>query len=77
MPTFHDIRIASTLTNSLSRGTFAEYIERETGYSSDGTLEQRAALIALCPMPEMTPREQYILDIESRLIPVLAEMEMR
>ena len=76
MPTFHDIRIASWLTNSLSRGTFAEYIERETGYTWDGTLEQKATLIDMCDAREMSEKECSIFDVESRLIPILAEMEM-
>ena len=47
MPTFSDIRIRSIMANSLSRGTFAEYMERETAYTWDGTLEGKIALMKM------------------------------
>ena len=77
MPTFHDIRIASGLSNSLSRGAFPDFIERETGYSWDGSLEGKVALMWLIKKKEITEKEAYIFDLESSLLPVLVEMEMR
>ena len=47
MPTFTDIRIVSALSNSLSRGTFTEYMERETEYIWDGSLEGKIALLQM------------------------------
>jgi DNA polymerase I len=84
MPTFHDIRIASWLTNSLSRGSFAEFMERETGYSSDGSLEGKIGLMQVYEwtVKSETWKEQvewsrFIFELESKLLPILAEMEMR
>lgn len=84
MPTFHDIRIASGLTNSLSRGSFAEFMERETEYTWDGTPEGKIALMQAyeAKMQSEERKEQregsrYIFEIESRLLPILAEMEVK
>jgi DNA polymerase-1 len=84
MPTFHDIRIASGLTNSLSRGSFAEFMERETGYTWDGTAEGKIALMQAYETKtqseegkEQREGSRYIFEVESRLLPILAEMEMR
>lgn len=77
MPTFHDIRIASGLTNSLSRGNFLEFMERETTYTWDGSLEGKIALMKLYEEKTLSEKEQYILDVESKLLPILADMEMR
>ncbi len=77
MSTFHDIRIASGLTNSLSRGSFAEFMERETWYTWDGTPEGKIGLMKLIEEKEITEQEEYILDLESRLLPILAQMEVQ
>lgn len=77
MPTFHDIRIASWLTNSLSRGNFLEFMERETTYTWDGSLEGKIALMKLYEEKPLSDKEKFILDIESKLLPILADMEMR
>ena len=84
MPTFHDIRIASGLTNSLSRGSFAEFMERETGYTWDGTAEGKIALMQAYETKtqseegkEQREGSRYIFEVESRLLPILAEMEMK
>ncbi len=84
MPTFHDIRIASGLTNSLSRGSFAEFMERETGYTWDGGPEGKIALMQVYEAKiqseegkEQREGSRYIFEVESRLLPILAEMEAR
>ena len=84
MPTFHDIRIASGLTNSLSRGGFAEFMERETGYTWDGSPEGKIALMQVYEAKmqieegnEQREGSRYIFEVESRLLPILAEMEAR
>ncbi len=84
MPTFHDIRIASGLTNSLSRGSFAEFMERETSYTWDGTPEGKITLMQAyeAKMQSEEGKEQregskYIFEVESRLLPILAEMEVK
>ena len=106
MPTFTDIRIVSALSNSLSRGTFAEFMERETEYIWDGSLEGKIALMRIYEEKVKSEkwkigshrsdegRIQYsrsldhlqaqddgssqvdIYELESRLIPILADMEM-
>lgn len=77
MTQYYDIRIASGLTNSLSRGSFSEFMERETGYSWDGTIEGKLWLMLQIVENEITEKEQFILEVENMLIPILAEMEMQ
>ena len=77
MTIFHDIRIVSGLTNSLSRGTFGEFMERETTYTWDWSLEGKIALMQLYEEKQISEKEASILDIESKLIPILADMEIR
>ena len=80
MPTFHDIRINSALANSLSRGDFTQFMDRELGYTWDGTPEGKIALIEeyLKEKQEAWDKNQercFIAEMESKLLPILAEME--
>lgn len=78
MPIFHDIALVSGLTQSRSRWSFAEYIERELWYSWDGTSESKIMLMKkLQEEWKMNMEESYskVLQLESNLLPILARME--
>ncbi len=82
MPRFTDITHILTLAQSRSRGDFATALERELGYTWDGTLEGKIALIdeyfrKMNHEPWITNHEwwQFIAEMESKLLPILAEME--
>lgn len=41
----YDLALLSSLQNSRSKGNFSEFMERETGYTWDGTSEGKIALL--------------------------------
>ena len=82
MPKFTDISHILTLSQSRSKGDFATIIDRELGYSWDGTLEGKIALMDAYfekktneAWESLSDGEKFIVEMESKLLPILAEME--
>ncbi|MDD2693366.1 MAG: DNA polymerase [Candidatus Gracilibacteria bacterium] len=90
MPKFTDIHHTLILAQSHSRGDFAVAMERELGYHWDGTLEGKIALMdayfekggVMSDEGGMVSNsagtvigEEFIRKMESKLLPILAEME--
>ena len=82
MPKFTDISHILTLSQSRSKGDFATVIDRELGYSWDGTLEGKIALMDVYfeklnneQWTINNDGEKFIMEMESKLLPILAEME--
>ena len=84
MPIFHDIALEKTIMTGRTKRPFADFIDHELGYSWDGSGEGKIGLIQyymmeqekkIDPEPSNHNLESNIYDLESRLLPVLAEME--
>lgn len=79
MPTFTDLHILAELAGTRSKGNFEEFMERETGYTWDGTPEGKVSLIAKLWESHFHENrdktDTRIEKLESDLLPILAEME--
>lgn len=76
MPIFHDIALEKTITTGRSKRPFADFIDHELGYSWDGSGEEKITLMQeYCKEDKDIKSESGIYDLESNLLPVLAEME--
>jgi hypothetical protein len=64
------------MKNSRNKGNFTEFMERETGYTWDGTLEGKIALMRELSVETLGDQESYIFSVEASLIPILAQMEL-